>query len=342
MDKGTRVPGVTRKLTDLQERELAELLGLTVGEAREWLKIAESISRGNEVNAFDAVTISPRISSRLQSIRHLVRLSVEEVRWLIHSGELYRLYPYYNAKPPEYIGLRWRQLQDLLSDENEFSARYPAAGEAVFGRLPTSGLPLPSLGIRVMRNAPQAHLIRAGWFSEWRASQDSSDAYSATFHRGDKGVPPIDQEYLPIDLGYLRGVLLAIVTREEHAERVATELHRHELHESPEAPRPSLIRITDLRLAKDIRPKELRDELTPSLSLLKAPITAERVAQWKRHVLKEDFDLKAYRHHDKDNKIISVSFAAAAILLFLDLNLPGTPDAEQASWERRYSLCTRS
>ena len=183
------MPDLTRKLADLSDQELAELLGLTLGEAREWLRVSESLLRGDKLHALDIVTMPSRISSMLQSIKHLARVSVKEVQWLIHSGELYRLYPYYDTRPPEHIGLRWRQLRDLLSDENEFSTRYPAAYEAVYGRLPTSGLPLPSLGVRVARNAPQAHLIRAGWFSEWRGSQESSDAYSATFHHGEKGVP---------------------------------------------------------------------------------------------------------------------------------------------------------
>jgi hypothetical protein len=54
-------------------------------------------------------------------------------------------------------------LRELLGDEVEFEARYPAAYELLFGgSRALSGLPLPSFGARVLRNDPQWHALSAG------------------------------------------------------------------------------------------------------------------------------------------------------------------------------------
>jgi hypothetical protein len=94
---------------------------------------------------------------------------------------------------------------------------------------------------------------------------------------GDKKV---DQSLAPLDLGYMRGVLLAILSREEYEERIATELHDEALREQLGAYTQSSVRITDLRLAmapdsKNI--KSLKKALRPLFSSLEKPITLEGV-----------------------------------------------------------------
>ena len=124
----------------------------------------------------------------------------------------------------------------------------------------------------------------------------------------------------------MRGVLLAILSREEYEERIATELHDEARREQLGAPAQSSVRITDLRLAiaPDLKNVEsLKKALRPLLDSLEKPITPERVLQWKWDLLKGDKKRKQEESEDTKAKITRVSFAAAALLLFLDFDMPG-------------------
>jgi len=65
-----------------------------------------------------------------------------------------------SLKLPESPGLRLRQLRSLMFKEWEFYARYPEAARLLYvpphpeGKRELTGLPLPSFGIRILRNDP--------------------------------------------------------------------------------------------------------------------------------------------------------------------------------------------
>jgi hypothetical protein len=173
-------------------------------------------------------------------------------------------------------------------------------------------------------------VLPAGWFQEWKRSQDSGDAFSATFERREDVDKEVDQGFAPLDLGHVRGVLLAIVSREEYAERIATELLNEAVREELGAPAQSSVRITDLRLATALELRDaklLKTALRPLLDALERPITPERILQWKWDLLWQD-EVKREQRSEEDVKTMRVSFAAAALLLFLDLDMP---DIERAS-----------
>ena len=123
---------------------------------------------------------------------------------------------------------------------------------------------------------------------------------------------------------------MAILSREEYEERIATELHNEAMREQLVAPAQSSVRITDLRLAiaPDLKNVEsLKKALRPLLDALEKPITPERVLQWKWDLLKGDKKKKQEESEDTKVKITRVSFAAAALLLFLDFDMPGVEGA---------------
>lgn len=289
-----------------------------------------------------------------------------------------------NRHPPEDAALdpevqedeasfRLRQVQGLLRKQFEFEARYPEAFEILFPYAARNrervGLSLPSFGVRILNNDPGSNVSNQDWYS-------GGDAYSSTHdHKVDQGSSHVERGLWPVHQGDLQGILLAILGREEYAERIEKFAWQSELFEGMEVPEESPVRITDLRLAKDLKPGVLRRGLKPVLELLETPITAESVALWKHRVLGSDLNgldveskrmLKlmqgAYKEElpeymaqavkqaanvsneefeqiqtqtelleqqfgDKDVGTASVSFAAAALLLFLDLDMPGVSGA---------------
>jgi hypothetical protein len=145
-----------------------------------------------------------------------------------------------------------------------------------------------------------------------------------------KGDKKVDQSLAPLDLGYMRGVLLAILSREEFQERIATELHDEAMREQIGAPAQSSVRLTDLRLAlapdlMNIEP--LKKALRPLFGSIERPITPERVLQWKWDLLRGDEKMKGEESEDAEARITRVSFAAAALLLFLDFDMPVIEEA---------------
>jgi hypothetical protein len=264
-------------------------------------------------------------------VKDLMGLSVEEVKQLKRTGEFYRRFPYFKRKVPTDADTRLRYLQDLLGHETEFQARYPAAYELLFGRSEQINvLPLSSFGVRILHHDPQDHVLPAFWFQEWKRSQNNGDAFSLMSVGRTSGDKKVDQSLAPLDLGYMRGVLLAILSREEYEERIATELHDEALREQLGAYTQSSVRITDLRLAmapdsKNI--KSLKKALRPLFSSLEKPITLEGVLQWKWDLLRGDEKVKGEEPEDTKANITRVSFAAASLLLFLDFDLPGIEGA---------------
>jgi hypothetical protein len=284
------------KLTDLSEQALADLLDLPLDKARKWLEVAKSISDEEDSpylkDVFNLFGDFESATSLLRSsVKKLMGLSVEEVEQLQTTGEFYKLYPYFKRKVPKDAETRLRYLRELLNDEVEFEARYPAAYEVLFEKSEAiNGLLLPSFGVRVLRCAPSQTILSAGWHQEWKRSQDSGDAFSLTFERRALEETKVDQTLAPLDLGYMRGVLLAVLSREEYAERIATELHFDGIREELEAPARSSVRITDLRLATSHelgKPNSLKKALLPLLKLLEPPITLNSVPQWKWDLLWE-------------------------------------------------------
>jgi hypothetical protein len=326
------------KLTDLSEQEIADLLDLPLDKARRWLEVAKAISRREEI-----YKDNPRLSKWLEdedesaislqrsSVKDLMGLSVEEVKQLMRTGEFYRRFPYFKRKVPTDADTRLRYLQDLLGNETEFQARYPAAYELLFGRSEQINVvPLPSFGVRILHHDPQDCVLLAFWFQEWKRSQNSGDAFSLMSVDRTKGDKKVDQSLAPLDLGYMRGVLLTILGREEYEERIATELHDEAMREQLGAPAQSSVRITDLRLALALGLKDtkaLKKTLRPLIGSIEKPITPERVLQWKWDLLRVDTWPKLEESEDTKAKITRVSFAAAALLLFLDFDMPGIEGA---------------
>jgi hypothetical protein len=329
------------KLTDLSEQELADLLDLTLDKARRWLEVAKTISKREAI-----YKDKPRLSKWLEpefesatsltrsSVRELMGLSVEEVKQLKKTGEFYRRFPYFKRRVPTDADTRLRYLRDLLDHETEFQARYPAAYELLFGRSEQINVvPLPSFSVRILRilhHDPQDNVLPPGWFQEWKRSQNSGDAFSLMSVGRTKGDKKIDQSLASLDLGYMRGVLLAILGREEYEERIATELHDEAMREQLGAPAQSSVRITDLRLA--LAPglenlEFLKKALRPLFDSLEKPITSEGVLQWKWELLRGDEKTKGEEPADTEAEITRVSFAAAALLLFLDFDMPGIEEA---------------
>jgi hypothetical protein len=88
------------------------------------------------------------------------------------------------------------------------------------------------------------------------------------------------------------------------------------------------VRITDLRLAKDLKPVALRRELKMVLDDLQLPVTTYNVTRWKyetlkkhKTLLKEPHEWSASEAKEEQVRVMAVSFAAAALLLLFDLGM---------------------
>jgi hypothetical protein len=86
----------------------------------------------------------------------------------------------------------------------------------------------------------------------------------------------------------LQGILLAILSREEAGERISywsRLFPTSELFDRIKPPEAAYVRLTDLRLAKQIRAGSLKRRLVPILDLLERPVTKDSVLEWKLGVL---------------------------------------------------------
>ncbi len=122
------------KLTDLNEHELADLLSLSPDKARRWLEVARTIADAGERPELEGVLgeFESVPSLRRSYVEELMGVSAEEVKRLRRTGEFYRRFPYFKPKTPEGAAVRLRYLRELLADEFEFEARYPAAWALLF------------------------------------------------------------------------------------------------------------------------------------------------------------------------------------------------------------------
>jgi hypothetical protein len=330
------LPDTTTKLKDLSPQELADLLDWPLDKARKWFEVAVSVSHVEELGSepvFGDLELRP--SLQRDSVRELMHLTVNEVKELKRTGQFYRRFPYFKSKVPKDTGTRLRYLRELLRGEVEFEARYPIAYRLLFGEDTTDvGFLLPSFNVRVLKNNPQESVLWRTWYGYWEEGQRSWDAYSWTGAEKYAGPPwtwnkKADQSLAPIDLGYMRGVLLAVLSREESFERLNTELRDEALREDVGASTSTSVRLTDLRLAsaRELEDKEfLKEELRPLLEDLERPVTTNKVLQWKWDVLFYDEVRSGQRTREEerkwDAKVKRVSFAAAALLLFVDFDMP--------------------
>jgi hypothetical protein len=138
----------------------------------------------------------------------------------------------------------------------------------------------------------------------------------------------------------MKGFLLAVLGREEYPERIATELHNDAIREEVGAATQSSVRITDLRLATTLEPQDptsLEKELLPLLQMLERPITPDEIRQWKWDLLWKTEQMRGRSSEETEASIVRVSFAAAALLLSLDLGMPGLADASEGRLAKQIS-----
>jgi hypothetical protein len=189
-----------------------------------------------------------RTSGRFPALSEfLSHLSVKEPEKFFKTGGRQAYYP---VESPEDSRVRFRQLQQLLVREPKFITRYPEAHKILFPRMAGSGLPLPSFGIRVLRNQPHP-VVRIPKSFLGRC------VLGHLFASQGAGVSLADQSFWAVEKGILRGLLLAILSREEYSERIVPSYCDPELFEGKEVRRKFAVRITDLRLAIDLDPGDL-------------------------------------------------------------------------------------
>jgi hypothetical protein len=254
-----------KKLSELPDRELAFLLNSTVAEARrlrqQWRESPD------------------------EHFSTIMNMTAEEFRQdcVSSSFSMSRLI---SGDVPRDVGLRFRQLQELLSQQFEFEARYPAAFEILFPRTAPyrdrAGLYLPSFGVHVLNNYPQYHV-------QLQADVWAGDAYTFTDNRR-KEHPwgaKVERRLRFPDYEDLQGILLAILSREEYVERVGyvRTPRQFELFDHHKVPEAAYVRLTDLRLAKHLRGGSLKRRLQPLLALLEPPVTKDHVLEWKLRAL---------------------------------------------------------
>src|SRR5215217_2903085 len=183
------------RLSDLSVEELARLLNLSNVEAAQLTKW---------INKWTS--------------KSLMNTSVEEIKCLRERGELHNLNPDLPRVPKDAI-LRWRQLRELLLRESEFETRYPVAYSLLL-HLPLDfdkgarGLPLASFNVRVARYDPRPHTTSA-------VPHEGDEAYFSSekpLRLGEVGPSEVDWSFSAPDPAYLRGVLLAVLSREEYQE----------------------------------------------------------------------------------------------------------------------------
>lgn len=200
---------------------------------------------------------------------------------------------------------------------------------------------LPSFGIRLARSAPESLVLPRGSGTADIASPESGDAFSVSYYLTTIEIVAA-QDFIPLDEARLRRLLLEILSREEYSdivEHYATQDRAELIHEgTPEGggwsfkhrkedPTPQ-VRITDLRLAMNLKPALFRRELKSVLENLERPITTNGVLQWKLETLRRYKNppkdprgiLDRFEFAEEGNRLKAVSFAAAALLLLVDLD----------------------
>jgi hypothetical protein len=206
--------------------------------------------------------------------------------------------------------------------------------------LPSFGIEVD--GIEVTRSAPRTEVRLPGELIV-DVECDSGDAFSISYLDRKSDATTVDRRFMGLDEAYIRRVLLLILDGEEY-----DDIHLyHGAHTSrvvfPNKPSGSLdlrhartvedadpkaqVRITDLRLAKDLRRLDLEDELKAEISGLILPVTADDVLRWKWRTLRQPKGMRTVSEvQDKEEWyeeeclcIRAISFAAATLCLSVDL-----------------------
>jgi hypothetical protein len=149
-----------------------------------------------------------------------------------------------------------------------------------------------------------------------------------------------------LDPAYIRRVLLRVLDGEEYDDILLHYTAHHPWEVKPDVPKgkpldlrdlreredpdpKAQVRITDLRLAKDLRPLDLKRELNAEVSGLRLPFTTDDVLRWKwktllkpkRHRTVSEVKEKKEWYEEECLRIRAISFAAAALCLSVDLGL---------------------
>jgi hypothetical protein len=152
-----------------------------------------------------------------------------------------------------------------------------------------------------------------------------------------------------LDQAYIRRVLLRVLDGEEYDDILlhytahyprefkpdvpkGKPLHLHDMRDREDPDPKAQVRITDLRVAKDLGRKDpgrrkLRSELKAEVSGLRLPFTTDDVLRWKwktllkpkRHRTVSEVKEKKEWYEEECLRIRAISFAAAALCLSVDL-----------------------
>jgi hypothetical protein len=208
--------------------------------------------------------------------------------------------------------------------------------------LPSFGIEVD--GIEVTRSAPRTEVYLTGDGIEDLIC-DSGDAFSISYLYRQSEATTVDRPFMGLDQAYIRRVLLLILDGEEyddihlyhgaHTSRVVfpnlpsggLDL-RHPIREEDEDPKAQ-VRITDLRLAKDLEEEDLESELKAEVSGLIPPVTVDKVLRWKWKTLLKPKRMRTVSevkekqewYEEEHLRIRAISFAAAALCLSIDLGL---------------------
>jgi hypothetical protein len=225
--------------------------------------------------------------------------------------------------------------------------------------LPSFGIEVD--GIEVTRSAPRTEVRLTGELLV-DVECDSGDAFSISYLDRKSDATTVDRRFMGLDEAYIRRVLLLILDGEEYDDiHLYHGAHtswvdypnlpsggldlRHPERKEDEDPKAQ-VRITDLRLAKDlrrpdledelyaeIRRLDLEDELNAEVSELILPVTADDVRRWKwkrlrkpKRKLSKMMDRKEW-YEEECLRIRAISFAAAALCLSVDLGLEITDES---------------
>jgi hypothetical protein len=203
---------------------------------------------------------------------------------------------------------------------------------------------LPSFGIKVARSDPRSEVFLAGT-EGYELAPDSGDALSMSYINKKGDANTVDRRFMGLDQAYIRRVLLRVLDGEEYVKifehydaRDSTEKvelvrlsgKRIPWFRKVKEPDPKAqVRITDLRLAKDLIPEDLRRKLDTDISGLHLPVTVDGILRWKWKTLRKpkglltlsDLIEKPERYEEERVRIMAISFAAAAHCLFVDLGM---------------------
>jgi hypothetical protein len=210
--------------------------------------------------------------------------------------------------------------------------------------LPSFGIEVD--GIEVTRSDPRSEVYLRGEGIE-DLKCDSGDAFSISYLDPQSDATTVDRPFMGLDPAYIRRALLLVLDGEEYDDILLHYTARDHWEVKPSVPegkRPTLrdlrkvedpdpkaqVRITDLRLAKDLRRLELKSELKAEVPELRPPFTTDDVLRWKWETLRKppkhlrelsEVMEKEEWYEEERIRIRAISFAAAALCLSVDLGL---------------------